>query len=160
MHNGATYGWRRKRFTAPTRGLVFRVGFDCAFSSSDSDALERRLGSGLLLRHPQVSNQNSKERTQSIRREVANTLTPVPENITLHPRSFLFWPTLPLIPSLPLLRHHPTEQSVLLITVIVPFLFFLLDRLFFSIVCNPWYCKQRPTNKFGPVHFGSDSRRF
>jgi hypothetical protein len=46
-----------------TGRFVFGLRFDCAFSSSDSDALERRLGSGLLLRHPQVSNQNSKERT-------------------------------------------------------------------------------------------------
>lgn len=41
---------------------------DCALSCFDSYALERRLGSGLLLRHPQVSNQNSK-RADSIRRE-------------------------------------------------------------------------------------------
>jgi hypothetical protein len=67
MHNGAM------EEVLPTRGFVFRLGFDCAFSSSDSDALERRLGSGLLLRHPQVSNQNSKRGgQQSIRREVVN----------------------------------------------------------------------------------------
>ena len=43
------------------------------------------------------------------------------------------------------------------ITVIVPSLLFSLQRLFFSfsIVCNAWYCKQRLTNKSGPVHFGS-----
>jgi hypothetical protein len=48
--------------------LVFRVRFDCALSCFDSYALERRLWNGLLLRHPQVSNQNSK-RADSIRRE-------------------------------------------------------------------------------------------
>lgn len=52
--------WRKVAGFLLTGGFVFRVCFDCAFSSSDSDALERRLGSGLLLRHPQVSNQNSK----------------------------------------------------------------------------------------------------
>jgi hypothetical protein len=41
-------------------GLVFRMCFDCALSCFDSYALERRLWSRLLLRHPQVSNQNSK----------------------------------------------------------------------------------------------------
>ena len=56
MHNNE---WRK--VVLHTGRLVFRMRFDCAFSSSDSDALERRLGSGLLLRHPQVSNQNSKE---------------------------------------------------------------------------------------------------
>ena len=42
----------------------------CALAAPclDPNALERRLGIGLLLRHPQVSNQNSKERIQSIRR--------------------------------------------------------------------------------------------
>ena len=54
---------------ALTCGLVSRLCPGYAFSCFDSNALERRLGSGLLLRHPQVSNQNSKERTQSIRRE-------------------------------------------------------------------------------------------
>jgi len=48
--------------------LVFRMRLDRALSCFDSYALERRLGSGLLLRHPQVSNQNSK-RADSIRRE-------------------------------------------------------------------------------------------
>lgn len=51
--------------------LVFRMRLDRALSCFDSYALERRLGSGLLLRHPQVSNQNSK-RADSIRRRRRN----------------------------------------------------------------------------------------
>jgi hypothetical protein len=71
-----------------TCGLVFRVRFYCAFSSFDSYALERRLGSGLLLRHPQISNQNSKK-ADSIRggvyaREILRA-SPLPQP------SFLFW---------------------------------------------------------------------
>jgi hypothetical protein len=59
---------REQRGKARTGGLVFRMRFHCALSCFDSYALERRLWSGLLLRHPRVSNQNSK-RADSIRRE-------------------------------------------------------------------------------------------
>jgi hypothetical protein len=125
---------RREKKGSPTRGFVFRVCFDCAFSSSDSDALERRLGSGLLLRHPQVSNQNSKERTTI--NPTRSGRAPRLENITLDSPSFLFWSTLPFpSPSLPLSnpshsvlfhssspsnRHHPTstEQRALLIRAV------------------------------------------
>jgi hypothetical protein len=61
--------------------LVFRMRLDRALSCFDSYALERRLGSGLLLRHPQVSNQNSK-RADSIRRE-GETGKNLPSTVTL-----------------------------------------------------------------------------
>ena len=57
--------------------------FDRAFSSFDSYALERRLGSGLLLRHPQVSNTirkqwiQSKMRSSSFPRKIRVTNCPI-----------------------------------------------------------------------------------
>ena len=106
MHNGAKMERKGSKLLPPTCGFVFRVGFDCAFSSSDSDALERRLGSGLLLRHPQVSNQNSKERTHNQSDEKWST--PGPRKSHLKPSSFLFWSTLfSLAPASDLSNPHP-----------------------------------------------------
>ena len=109
---------------------MFRLRPGYTFSCFDSNALERRLGSGLLLRHPQVSNQNSKERTTinpTRRVDSARKIRPDP----LPPSSFLFWPVPPSISVRPssssqLRSHnnnraptnkirHPTEQRALLI---------------------------------------------
>lgn len=91
-----TYGEKEKfflTFLLLTCGFVFRMRFDCALSSSDSDALERRLGNRLLLlRHPQVSNQNSK-RADRYNQSDEKWSTP-----GLWSESFLFWSTLPLSP--------------------------------------------------------------
>ena len=101
MRNGAMGREGEKKKGLLTSRFVFRVGFDCAFSSSDSDALERRLGSGLLLRHPQVSNQNSKRADTINPNEKWSTpgAAPLPTGKILHlhppPSTFLFWSTLP-----------------------------------------------------------------
>ncbi len=45
----------KDQFPVPVR-LASRLRFDRAISNFDSYSLERRLGKGLLLRHPQASN--------------------------------------------------------------------------------------------------------
>jgi hypothetical protein len=80
--------------------FVFRMRLDRALSCFDSYALERRLGSGLLLRHPQVSNQNSK-RADSIRRRRRTR-----KKSTKYPYPF---PAAPHTPPLPFLVNLPSS---------------------------------------------------